>query len=63
MRTSLISTKKTGSAENSSGKDHGWFIVFDKEKDVAISVLLENSGGSVKAVELARKIINFICGF
>ena len=51
---------KTGSAENSSGLDHGWFVVFSRDKNFAISILLENSGGSVKAVNLARQIINFI---
>ena len=51
---------KTGSAENSSGKDHGWFVVFDKENDFAISILLENSNGSIKAVNLAKQIINFM---
>lgn len=51
---------KTGSAENPFGKDHGWFVVFNKENDFAISILLENAGGSVKAVNLARQIINFM---
>lgn len=51
---------KTGTAENSHGKDHSWFMgfaPFDKPK-VAIAVLVENSGfGATFAVPIARLMI------
>lgn len=51
---------KTGTAENSSGEDHGWFIAFAPADDpkIAVSVILENSGGSSVAVPVAEEIIN-----
>ena len=53
---------KTGTAENSSGADHSWFIGYastDEVADVAISVIVENGGaGSTSAVPIAKKIFN-----
>ena len=53
---------KTGTAENSSGADHSWFIGYastDEVADVAISVIVENGGaGSTSAVPIAKKVFN-----
>lgn len=56
---------KTGSAEFNSKKDtHAWFIGFagqagGKKPDIAISVLVENSGsGGVYAVPAAKKVFD-----
>lgn len=48
---------KTGTAENSHGKDHSWFMGFAPKDNpkVAIAVLVENSGfGATYAVPIAR---------
>ncbi|MBR1442292.1 MAG: penicillin-binding protein 2 [Firmicutes bacterium] len=50
---------KTGTAENSSGDDHSWFVAFapvDSPK-VAVVVMLENGGTGSKAVPVARELI------
>lgn len=51
---------KTGTAENSHGRDHSWFMGFapvDKPQ-VAISVLVENGGfGATYAVPIARLMV------
>jgi len=51
---------KTGTAENSHGRDHSWFMGFapvEKPK-VAISVLVENGGfGATFAVPIARLMV------
>lgn len=52
---------KTGSAENGTGADHGWFVGFapaDNPK-VAVSVILENCGGSINALPLAREVMAY----
>lgn len=53
---------KTGTAENSSGEDHSWFIGYastDGVADVAISVIVENGGsGSTSAVPIAKKVFD-----
>ena len=53
---------KTGTAENSSGADHSWFIGYastEEVADVAISVIVENGGaGSTSAVPIAKKIFD-----
>lgn len=53
---------KTGSAEfDSSGASHAWFIGFASkgEKEIAISVIVEDSGtGSEYAVPIAKKLFN-----
>ena len=53
---------KTGTAENSSGIDHSWFIGYastDEVADVAISVIVEKGGsGSKSAVPIAKKVFD-----
>jgi peptidoglycan glycosyltransferase len=53
---------KTGSAENSSGDDHAWFIGYaysGDTPDIAISVIVENSGaGSKYAVPVAKQVFD-----
>ena len=53
---------KTGTAENSTGSDHSWFIGYastDEVADVAISVIVENGGaGSTSAVPIAKKVFD-----
>lgn len=53
---------KTGTAENSSGEDHSWFIGYASTKevaDVAISVIVEHGGsGSTSAVPIAKKVFD-----
>lgn len=53
---------KTGTAQNSSGKDHSWFVAFapSDSPEVAISIIIENSGNHNKAVPIARDIIKYI---
>lgn len=53
---------KTGTAQNSSGEDHGWFVAFAPASDpkIAVAVILENSGGSSAAVPVAKEIINLL---
>jgi penicillin-binding protein 2 len=53
---------KTGTAQNSSGKDHAWFISFaarpGQPAEVAVAVLVENGGhGSSAAVPIARSVM------
>ncbi len=53
---------KTGTAQNSSGKDHAWFIGFaakpGQAPSIAISVLVENGGhGTWTAVPIAHQVI------
>lgn len=53
---------KTGTAQNSSGKDHAWFISFaarpGQPSEVAVAVLVENGGhGSSAAVPIARSVM------
>jgi peptidoglycan glycosyltransferase len=50
---------KTGSADNSAGKAHSWFVGFAPYKDteIVVSIIVENVGtGSEYAVPIARKI-------
>lgn len=51
---------KTGTAENSHGKDHGWFVAYAPYDDprVAVVVIVEQGGyGAASAVPIARKIM------
>lgn len=52
---------KTGTAETDSGDDHGWFTAFApaQKPELAVTILLENAGGSSKALPVARDIIQF----
>jgi penicillin-binding protein 2 len=51
---------KTGTAENSHGDDHGWFVAYAPFEDprIAIAVIVEQGGfGSDAAAPIARKIL------
>ena len=51
---------KTGTAENSGGEDHAWFIGSAPlpKHNIAFAVIVENSGGGgVEAAPIARQII------
>lgn len=52
---------KTGTAENSGGDDHAWFVAFAPVEDpkIAVAVLLENAGKGSKAVPAARNVIKY----
>ncbi|WP_462332881.1 peptidoglycan D,D-transpeptidase FtsI family protein [Schwartzia sp. (in: firmicutes)] len=53
-------TGKTGTAENSSGNDHAWFIgtAQVQGKKIAFAVLIENGGGGgIVAAPIARNLI------
>jgi len=51
---------KTGTAQNASGVAHGWVTAFapaDTEAQIAIAVVMENSGGPRLGLDLVRKVI------
>ncbi len=51
---------KTGTAENSHGNDHGWFVAYGPYEDprVAIAVIVEQGGyGSSSAAPIAKRIL------
>ena len=51
---------KTGTAENSSGEDHGWFIgtADVNGRKIAFAIIVENSGGGgTVAAPIARQMI------
>jgi len=51
---------KTGTAENSQGSDHGWFVAYGPYEDprVAVAVIVEQGGyGSSSATPIAKKIL------
>ena len=53
-------TGKTGTAENSSGADHAWFIGSAElpNRRIAFAIIVENSGGGgTEAAPIARSII------
>ena len=52
---------KTGTAENSSGADHAWFVAFAPAEDphIAVAVLLENAGKGSKAIPVARNVMKY----
>jgi penicillin-binding protein 2 len=56
----VISAGKTGTAQNSHGKDHAWYIGFSpfENPKIAVAVLLENSGfGGAKAAPIAGLVM------
>lgn len=51
---------KTGTAENSQGRDHGWFVAYGPydHPDIVVAVIVENGGfGSQSAVPIGREIL------
>ncbi len=51
---------KTGTAENSHGHDHGWFVAYGPYEDprVAVAVIVEQGGfGTSSAAPIAKKIL------
>ena len=50
---------KTGTAENSQGRDHGWFVGYGPfENPIVVSVIVEQGGfGASSAVPIGRKIM------
>ena len=56
---------KTGTAENSQGRDHGWFVVYGPfdNPNIVVAVIVENGGyGSQSAVPIGRKILEAAFG-
>lgn len=52
---------KTGTAENSQGKDHGWFVGYGpfENPTVCVAVIVEQGGyGASSAVPIGRKILD-----
>ena len=52
---------KTGTAENSHGKDHGWFVAYGPFEDpsIVVAVIVEKGGyGSQSAVPIGKKILD-----
>ena len=57
---------KTGTAENSQGRDHGWFVAYGPfdNPNVVVAVIVENGGyGSQSAAPIGRKILEAAFGF
>ena len=51
---------KTGTAENSQGRDHSWFVAYGpyKNPNVVVAVIVEQGGfGSMSAVPIGRRIM------
>ena len=51
---------KTGTAENSQGRDHGWFVAYGPyvNPNIVVAVIVEQGGfGSLSAVPIGRKIM------
>lgn len=56
---------KTGTAENSQGRDHGWFVAYGPfdNPNIVVAVIVENGGyGSQSAVPIGRKILEAASG-
>ncbi len=54
---------KTGTAENSQGADHGWFVAYGpfNNPDVVVAVIVEQGGfGSLSAVPIGRRILEAV---
>jgi len=52
---------KTGTAQNETGIDHSWFIGYAPAENpqVALAVIIENTGGGQRASQLAGQIFGF----
>ena len=51
---------KTGTAENSQGRDHGWFVAYGSyvNPNIVVAVIVEQGGfGSLSAVPIGRRIM------
>ena len=51
---------KTGTAENSQGRDHGWFVAYGSYANptIVVAVIVEQGGfGSLSAVPIGRRIM------
>ena len=51
---------KTGTAENSHGRDHGWFVAYGPfdNPNIVVAVIVEQGGfGSQSAVPIGRKVL------
>ena len=56
---------KTGTAENSHGRDHGWFVAYGPfdNPNIVVAVIVEQGGfGSQSAVPIGRKILEAAFG-
>ncbi|WP_308578422.1 penicillin-binding protein 2 [uncultured Selenomonas sp.] len=56
---------KTGTAENSQGRDHSWFVAYGpyKNPNVVVAVIVEQGGfGSVAAGPIARRVLEAAFG-
>lgn len=56
---------KTGTAENSHGRDHGWFVAYGPfdNPNIAVAVIVENAGfGASSAVPIGYKILSAAFG-
>ncbi len=52
---------KTGTAENSSGEDHAWFVAYapSEDPDVAVALIVEKAGhGGAVAAPLVREVLD-----
>jgi len=56
---------KTGTAENSHGREHGWFVAYGPfdNPNIAVAVIVENAGyGATSAVPIGHKILTAAFG-
>ena len=56
---------KTGTAENSQGRDHGWFVAYGPyvNPNIVVAVIVEQGGfGSLSAVPIGRRIMEAAFG-
>lgn len=56
---------KTGTAENSQGREHGWFVAYGPfdNPNIAVAVIVENAGyGATSAVPIGHKILTAAFG-
>lgn len=56
---------KTGTAENSHGRDHGWFVAYAPfyNPNIVVAVIVEQGGfGSQSAVPIGRKVLEAAFG-
>ena len=58
----IITAGKTGTAQNVTGVDHSWFIGHAPAENpqVAVAIIIENTGGGPIATQLAGQVFEFI---